>query len=45
MWSAVIVMLGYPNITMGAEPIFRGVGVALLTLFDTDGELLVGATA
>jgi 4-hydroxy-tetrahydrodipicolinate synthase len=30
---------------MGSEPIFRGVGVALLTLFDADGELLVGATA
>ena len=30
---------------MGTEPIFRGVGVALLTLFDADGELLVGATA
>ena len=30
---------------MGTEPIFRGVGVALLTLFDDDGELLVGATA
>jgi 4-hydroxy-tetrahydrodipicolinate synthase len=30
---------------MGPEPIFRDVGVALLTLFDADGELLVGATA
>ena len=30
---------------MVPEPIFRGVGVALLTLFDAEGELLVEATA
>ena len=30
---------------MEAEPIFRGVGVALLTLFDADGGLLVDSTA
>jgi 4-hydroxy-tetrahydrodipicolinate synthase len=27
------------------EPVFRGVGVALVTLFDEDGEIDVGATA
>jgi 4-hydroxy-tetrahydrodipicolinate synthase len=30
---------------MPGDPIFRGVGVALLTLVDDGGELLVGATA
>ncbi|MDQ1498933.1 MAG: 4-hydroxy-tetrahydrodipicolinate synthase, partial [Actinomycetota bacterium] len=27
------------------DPVFSGVGVALVTLFDDDGEIDVGATA
>lgn len=31
--------------TSPAEPVFRGIGVALVSLFDTDGALLVDETA
>ena len=34
-----------PQQTAHPEPVFRGIGVALISLFDTSGSLLVDATA